>query len=534
MDQPKQSSKLRSFSVVSSLTLVSRITGLARDALMASMFGTGWILDAFSLAFRLPNMFRRLFGEGALTAAFLPEFVRIHKQNGHDAAVDLFSGVGWRLAKLLFIFCLLLEVLTGAAYLTIPLSERSALLCELTMLLIPFMLLICMSGFYVAALNGVQHFTLPALAPVLLNIIWFLGGVLAATTLTSGTDEAKLIAVSIVVGGCLQLGLLAWKASHFQIRLRRPSEVAVERAGVVFKAMAPVLIGLSISQINGLVDSLLAWFLSSASMDAVPDLYRFRLPEGTTGALYLGQRLYQFPMGVFAVALGTVLFPRFAKHAQAGDQGKLNHDVIHGLQLVLVVGIPASAGLWLLAPAVTDLLFRYGQFDAIAAAKTSDMIAAHGLGVWVFSGLLIVNRVFYAANDQMTPMRLGLACVGLNVIFDIVLLPIIGATALPIASILATIFQLGLSLEILRKRFLQVGRSALVPLLIRVLVCCIPMLLASYWILNVIQGFEQQLSTMSFRMAHVTAPVVVAVIVYWVGLVLVGVSPRRLLQQPKL
>lgn len=531
MEQPKQTSKLKSFSIVSALTLVSRFTGLGRDALMAGLFGTGWILDAFSLAFRVPNMFRRLFGEGAMAAAFLPEFVRIDQANGRGAANDLFCGVGWRLLKILIGFCVVSEVAVGTFYLTMTMSDRTALLCELTMLLIPFMLLICMSGFYSAALNGVHHFTFPALAPVVLNLVWLGGGLIAALRLLTGPDEAKWIAISIVVGGVFQLSMLMWKAGRFGVRLQPPAAEAVTQAAAVFKAMAPVLIGLSIAQVNGIVDSLMAWGLSSGNIDRIPELYRFRLPEGTAGALYLGQRLYQFPMGVFAVALGTILFPRFAKHAQSKNFADLNTDVIHGIQLVLVVGIPASAGLWLMAGPITDLLFRYGQFDAIAAAMTTDMIAAHGLGVWVFSGLLIVNRVYYAANDQMTPMRQGLMCVGLNLIFDIVLLPILGATALPIASVLATTFQLGIALEGLRKRFLTVGRGAFVPILWRVVVCTIVMYFCTRYVLQMVHSPEDTL-TIWHRIIAVTVPITSAAIVYAAGLMALGVSPKKLLKTP--
>lgn len=531
MDQPKKSTKLRSFSIVSTLTLVSRITGLGRDSLMASLFGTGWILDAFSLAFRVPNMFRRLFGEGAMTAAFLPEFVRIDQAHGRAAADALFCGVGWRLLKILFGFCLATEAAVALFYLTMSMSDRTGLLCELTMLLIPFMLLICMSGFYSAALNGVHHFTFPALAPVVLNLTWLSGGLIAARCLLTGPAEARWIAISIVAGGALQLAMLIWKAGRFSIRLKPPAAEAVTQAKVVFQAMAPVLIGLSIAQINGIVDSLLAWVLSSGNIDRIPELYRFRLPEGTAGALYLGQRLYQFPMGVFAVALGTILFPRFAKHAQAKNFADLNTDVIHGIQLVLVVGIPASAGLWLMAGPITDLLFRYGQFDAIAASMTTDMIAAHGLGVWVFSGLLIVNRVYYAANDQMTPMRQGLMCVGLNLIFDIVLLPILGATALPIASVLATTFQLGVAVEGLRKRFLTVGRSAFIPILWRVILCTMVMYLVTQYALQLVHSPDDVL-TMWHRLVAVTVPILAAAVTYAAGLIFLGVSPKKLLRKP--
>lgn len=533
MEQPESSSgKLKGLKVVSLLTLVSRVTGLARDGLMASLFGTGWILDAFTIAFRVPNMFRRLFGEGALTAAFLPEFVRVDEAEGRTAAVALFSGVAGRMLRVLAALVIGGELLIASLYLVVQMSDRSMLLCELSLILLPYLLLICLAGLYSAALNGVKHFVVPAVAPVMLNLIWLSGGLLAASVLATGEDEVRIISAFIVLGGVVQLCLVIWRGRKFGIILTGRSVEAAENTSRVFRAMGPVLLGLSITQINGIVDSLLAWGLSSGNLEGVDSMARFRLPIGTAGALYLGQRLFQFPLGVFAVALGTVLFPRFARHAQTGDQDGLNNDVIHGLQLVLVVGIPASIGLWFMAAPITDLLFRYGQFDAIAAGMTKDMIAGYGLGVWVFSGLLIVNRVFYAANDQITPMRQGLICVGLNLLFDFVLLPIMGGPALPVASVLATLFQLGLSLEVLRKRFLTFGREAFLPLLWRICVATLLMNLAGLAVLALATQVEGAHDSLMYRFGKVVVPVFAAVIVYSATLIVTGVSPRKLLNEP--
>ena len=533
MEQPEPSSgKLKGLKVVSLLTLLSRITGLARDGLMASLFGTGWILDAFTIAFRIPNMFRRLFGEGALTAAFLPEFVRVDETEGRAAAVALFSGVAGRMLRILATFVVGGELLIASLYLVAEMSDRSMLLCELSLILLPYLLLICMAGLYSAALNGVKHFVVPAVAPIVLNLIWLGGGLLAAKQLAAGDDEVRIISAVIVIGGMVQLSMVIYQGRKFGITLTGRSVEAAENTTRVFRAMGPVLFGLSITQINGLVDSLLAWGLSSGNLEGVDSMARFRLPIGTAGALYLGQRLFQFPLGVFAVALGTVLFPRFAKHAQTGNHSELNKDVIHGLQLVLAGGIPASIGLWFMAAPITDLLFRYGQFDAHAASMTKDMIAGYGLGVWVFSGLLIVNRVFYAANDQITPMRQGLICVGLNLLFDFVLLPILGGPALPIASVLATLFQLGLALEVLRKRFLSLGREAFVPLLWRVCSATLLMNLTGLGVLYLTSQIDVSHDTFIYRAAKVFIPMTAAVVVYVGTLLATGLSPKALLNEP--
>ncbi|MEZ6059527.1 MAG: murein biosynthesis integral membrane protein MurJ [Planctomycetaceae bacterium] len=540
MEGPEKSgSTLAGLKAVSLLTLVSRITGLARDALMASLFGTGWVLDAFTVAFRVPNMFRRLFGEGAVTAALLPEFVAVDQTHGRQAAADLFAEVAYRLIRILGTTILAIEAVLLLAWLFGNLTERNQVLCELAILMMPYAVLICIAATLSAGLNAVQHFVIPALVPVALNIVWLIGGLLAAWLIDVDVHEARTIAVCILLGGIVQLLLSQAWARRFGLRIRwRPSPDAdadsAERATAVFRAMMPVLLGLSIMQINTLVDSALAWLLvPETSGLKAESLRHFRLPEGCASALYLGQRLFQFPMGVFGIALSTVLFPRFARHAREGDTQLLTRDILHGLQLVTVVGIPASAGLCFMAEPITSLLFRHGQFSAADAILTSRMIAAHGVGVWIFCALLIVNRVFYATGDRHTPMRQGLTCVGMNLVFSFALIPLCGGPALALASVIATLFQLGLALEVLRRRaYLSRCRRHLSAILWRSLPGTALMTAAGMGTLAWLDQSESVGDDIVSRGLLVAGPMAVAVAVYLVTLVVGGVSPKRLLREP--
>ena len=460
---------------VSLLTVLSRITGLARDAVMAGLFGTGWVFDAFTVAFRIPNLFRRLFGEGALTAALLPSFIQTDKEHGRKAASRLIAIVSQRLLLLLSSIIVLMEAVLLIVCLMVSLDDQNQLLCELTMLMLPYALLICLAAIYSAALNAVDHFLIPALVPVALNMTWLSGGITASMFLSDDLDRIRLIAVSVVAGGSLQLLLARWQARRESIR-SLPSDDDVpesqirEKVSAVFQTMMPVLLGLSIGQINGLLDSGLAWFLvpTENSMTVVPEA--FQLPEGTASALYLGQRMFQFPLGVFGVALSTVLFPRFARHAQSKDLSELKQDLLHGLQLVAAISIPASVGLALVASPLTDALFRYGQFGSDDASLTVQMIAGHGLTVWVFCALLIVNRVFYAIGQHSVPMKLGLVCVGCNIVFNVALIPVCSGLALPIGSGLATFIQLVLSIYVLKRDRIDIGSVNLFVVLWR---CCV-------------------------------------------------------------
>ena len=462
-------SRLKGFSIVSSATVLSRFAGLARDMLMAALFGTGWVLDTFTFAFRIPGTFRRLFGEGAMTAAFLPRFVDEDQTRGREAASALFAAVARQLTRWLGVIVVIAELMLLSIFVLTDLSERTRLLVELTMLMLPYSVLICVAALHCAALNGVHHFRVPAMLPIVLNIIWLSGGLLAMYTLATEVAQVRMIAVSVVAGGVLQLGIVARTSSRFGIGWKSGllKDELRQRVADLFRQMGPVLFGLSITQLNVLIDSLLAWLLALPAGDLPSWLDRFRLPEGTASAIYLGQRLFQFPLGVFGIALGTVLFPRFARHARSGNGKELNRDILHGLQLVLVVGLPASAGLWLIAEPITDLLFRRGAFGTEDAQLTSGMIGTYGVGVWVFCGLLILNRVFYAVGDQLTPVRQGLICVGLNLVLNVVLLPILKESALPVASVAATLFQLGLALEVLRRRFPAAGYAVYLPVVWR-------------------------------------------------------------------
>ena len=300
MDGAKKSgTMLAGLKIVSLLTLVSRVSGLARDALMASLFGTSWVLDAFTVAFRVPNMFRRLFGEGAVTTALLPELVAVDQQQGREVASALFAGVARRLLRILCVCVLGIEACLALAWLFGDLAERNQLLVELAMLMMPYAVLICVAALFCAALNAVHHFVVPAFVPVILNVVWLIGGLAAARWLAVGLNEARMIAVCILVGGIAQLWLAQVWAAKYGIRIAwrsRSTDGADTAAHVqrVFRTMLPVLLGLSIMQANTLVDSAFAWLLvPEASGLHVDWLLPFRLNEGTASALYLGQRLFQ-------------------------------------------------------------------------------------------------------------------------------------------------------------------------------------------------------------------------------------------------
>jgi putative peptidoglycan lipid II flippase len=434
---------------VSGLTLISRVFGLIRDAAMAAAFGNGPVLDAFSVAFRLPNVTRRLFGEAAFSTAFLPVFVQELHEGGRDA--------GWKLATAILVVTaaavttvtLVAEVVV-LAWWSVETSPETSLLLGLVAVLFPYQIFLCIAAQAAAVLHAYGRFALPAILPIVGNIVWL--AVLAAALRFFESDVVRIYVVStgVVLAGAVQFALSLPALKWLGFQFRWDWAAARPRVRQVAFAVLPVLAGLSVNELNSLADGFFAWLLTPPADAVSANLARYPLAPGSAAALYLGQRLYQFPLGVFGVALGTVLFPQLARHAAAGRTAALRDDLALGLKLALAIGMPASVGLMLTAGPLVDALFRYGQFDAGDAAQTAAAIAGYSVGVWAYIALLIINRGFYAVGDRMAPLKAGMIATVFNVAISIGMAWPFGATGLAAGTSLAAIVQVGISLMALR------------------------------------------------------------------------------------
>jgi putative peptidoglycan lipid II flippase len=433
---------------VATSTLVSRILGMFRDTVTARMFGVSPITDAFWLAFKIPNLARRLFGEGALTAAFLPAFSRqlVREGNGPPlAAWQLASAVFSLIAGFLLALVLLGEgVLWGLATWS-GVEEHTRLLLGLTAVLLPYALLICLAAQVTAVLHALGHFTWPALVPVVLNLVWISSIWLVDPWFAPDQQaQAYALAVCVVVAGVFQLALQIPTLHRLGFRFQWQWRDAWPDVRGIVRAMLPVMFGLSIEQINTLLDGLIAWFFSQpegGGLMPLPGSPPYPLQAGAVSALYFGERLYQFPVGVFGVALGTVLFPLFARHAAQGAIERLRDDLTIGLRLVLTIGIPASAGLMLVAEPLTRLLLEHGEFTHDDSRRTAALIVAYGSGVWAFCSLPILYRGFYALGDRISPVRVGMAAVVGDAILNLTLIWPLAERGLAWSTALSAVLQ---------------------------------------------------------------------------------------------
>jgi putative peptidoglycan lipid II flippase len=442
------SKSFKNISVVASATMVSRFLGLARDMLVTAVFGTAALASAFYLAFTLPNVFRRLLGEGALTAAFVPtlnEELKARQRTGAFALVN--SVASW----LLVVTGALVVIAMGAILFATRLApepldwpvnpataQRWLAAADLTVILFPYLIFVCLAAVFSAALQSLQRFVEPALSPIWLNvsILTLLGG--AAYGGWAGTAEQKMLwlCAGALLGGFLQLAVPAGALMHEGWRPRFDLSVNASVRQIT-RLMGPTVFGSAIYLINISVSRVIG----------------FSLNDSAVAVLNLATRLMELPIGVFAVAISTVVFPLISKHAAAGDWTSMATSYRKGMRLILVINVPAAVGLIVLATPIIRLLFQRGAFSAQDTLMMQPVLVVFAIGLPFFSFVNIVLRAFYAQKDTTTPVHAALLSFAVNLLLSLVLMKPFGTVGLALASNVAVVVQaVYLQVRLARKR----------------------------------------------------------------------------------
>ena len=435
--------------VTSAGTLTSRVLGFVRDMATAALFGlsTGGVLDALVVAFRIPNLFRALFGEGALTASFLPVFTEALEHSRETAWQVLRDTTRW-LVRVLLAITVAGEIVLGLWALLASDDSRIQLLLRLTAIFLPYLIIVCLTALASATLQVFGRFASPAFTPALLNICWIFGAIAIAPAITSeATGKASILAVCVLIGGLLP-GLAQWwslRQEGFRFRSHSQSTAASQLKRIQ-QGMIPTTLALAVTQLNTLSDSIVAWMLAAAADGPRTISWLGNLPypmeQGAAATIYFGERLYQFPLGLIGIAVATVVFPLLSKHCSRGDRAALAADLTFGLRLTLWAAVPSAVGLVVLAQPITRLLFQHGQFTANDTLRTARMIAMYGAGVWAYCALPVLVRGFYAADDRQTPLRVALVAVVLNLALDFTLIWPLAEVGLAAATVISATVQL--------------------------------------------------------------------------------------------
>jgi len=431
----------RAAGIVGVATLLSRILGYVRDMVLASFFGAGLAADAFIAAFRIPNLLRRLFGEGSLSIAFVPVFTETMVQG------DRRDGVRLAVSSLkLLLICLFVVAAIGivAAPLIIHVvapgfadpPEKMALTIVLTRIMFPYIILIGLVALCMGILNVLGHFAAPAVAPVFLNLA-MIGSVFIVSRFSNDeTTRVIGLAVGVIAGGVLQLSLQLPYLVKYGIRFWRKSGLWHPRMRQVGLLMLPTIFGAAVYQINILVGTLLASLL----------------PQGSVSYLYYADRLVQFPLGIFAQAAATAVLPSLSRQAASGDRTGLAETFGYAVRLVLFITIPAMVGLIVLRVPLVGLLFQRGAFSEQTTRLTSDALLYYALGLWAFAAVRIVVSTFYALQDTRTPVITATVSIGTNILLGILLMGPMQHCGLALATSLASMVNLTILVIVMRKR----------------------------------------------------------------------------------
>lgn len=427
-------------------TLASRVLGMVRDIVTANLLGmSGGVMDAFVVAFRIPNSFRRFFGEGALAVSYLP-VITARAEKDRAGAWRLASVTMTLLALLLAVLVALAEMVFAVIWLVWADVPGVRALVGLCAVLMPYLWFVCLAAQVAATLHALSHFTAPALAPALLNVCWLGAAWLVAPRFSDPLDQAYVLAGAILVSGALQMAL-QWPVL-WRLGFRFTYDWQAARSGIVeiVRTMLPMMLGLAVTQINALADSLIAWALSSGPTGPerigwLGGWVGYPMRQGAAASIYYSERLYQFPLGIVGLAVATAIFPLLSRHAAKSDYDQLGADLTLGLRLVVLLGIPAGAGLILLAEPLTRLLFEHGQFTAADTARTARMLACYSSGVWAYCALPVVVRGYYAMGDRRTPVAIGTRIVGFNLLLNLLLVWPLAEAGLAVATAVAASVQ---------------------------------------------------------------------------------------------
>ena len=450
------------------MTLLSRVFGFLRDLVIATMFGSSAAADAFLVAFRIPNVQRRLLGEGALTAAFVPIFSQELQNDQPERAWEFTS----QLFTILFFVLILSSGLTmiftpqvisvlAPGFSNDP--EKFNLTIELTRWMAPFLIFIGLAALCMGILNACGLFALPAAAPVMLNISMIASAILFSPLMTRPIFG---LAIGVLIGGAMQLAFQIPTAIRKGLRFTLSINLRHSLIIRFGKLMLPAIFGLAVYEINILVDTILASLL----------------PEGSVSYLYYGNRLVQLPLGVFGVGLGVAILPMLSEQSARNDFFEFRETLSFGVRLILFISLPATLGLILLRTSIVNALWERGAFTSTTTEGTVVALLYYAVGLCAFAGIKIIAAGYYSLQDTKTPMRIGVWSMLLNIVLNLILMGPLKHGGLALATSLSAIFNCLMLIFFLRKRLGRIGGQKILRSIRKLIYAILPMAIIVYFL----------------------------------------------------
>ncbi len=512
----KRGGLLRSSLVVGVMTMLSRVLGLARDVVVANYFGASGSADAFFVAFKIPNFLRRLFAEGAFAQAFVPVLSEYRTQQDFQAVRMLVNYVAGTLGSILIALTVLAVI--AAPMLTalfapgfyVNDAEKFALAAEMLRITFPYLLLISLTAFAGAVLNSYERFAVPAFTPVLLNL-----SLICSAIYLSPLFEQPVLALAwgVMIAGVVQLVFQLPFLARIKL-LPMPcwgwSDPGVRR---ILKLMLPALFGVSVTQINLLLDTVLASFLET----------------GSVSWLYYSDRLAELPLGVFGIAIATVILPSLSRKHAGQPSEQFSSTLNWAMQMVMLIGIPAAVALFILAEPLLITLFHYGALTDRDVMMAGMSLRAYACGLLAFMLIKVLATGYFSRQDTKTPVKIGIQAAVANMVFNLALIGSLAHVGLAAATAMSAFMNAGLLLRGLLKQGVFTFAQGWWVFIARLVVANVAMVCAIVYLLTPVE--EWLLMSLQSRVTAMAVLVLVGVLAYAVTLVLMGLRPRHLRQR---
>lgn len=446
---------------ISLATTGSRILGFIRDILLAKIFGASGFTDAFFIAYRIPNLFRELFAEGSMSAAFVPVFTETLSIEGKEEAKKLAASALAFFLLVLSIVCFLGIILapyivSGIAPGFIKSPEKFSLTVKLTRVMFPFLFFISLAALAKGILNAMKSFFVPALAPIFLNLT-----IIAAAIFIAPHFVVPLVAIGLAVsvGGALQVVIQLpdlFKKGFLVKPVFTKYHPGLKK---ILRLMLPAIGGMGVAQINIFISTIFVSFLAG----------------GAATYLYYSMRFVHLPIGIFGVAMATAVLPSLSEHAAKGDKDALRSTFSFSLRILFFMTLPAMTGLIILAEPLISVLLQRGEFSARATADTAYALIFYSTGLWAFVGVRIVAATFYSMQDTKTPVKIAVVSVIVNIIFSFLLMGPMRHGGLAFANAIASAANFTLLLVLLRKKLGSVDGRAIARSFIKMFIASLIM-----------------------------------------------------------
>ncbi len=476
--------------LISVLTLCSRILGMLRESVMANYFGATVVAQAFTVAFAVPNLFRKLLGEGALSAAFIPLYAEALKSGDEKEAQRFAAASVNMLATILIALTLVGELILWLLPRLIHFRSDNLLVIRFTAIMLPYVILVCGTAFLSGILQVHKRFALPALTQVPLNLMHIAVIVTGARLLMLkpgvANEELQIrlaywLSCFVLIAGCLQITMLIPALRRSGFRPMWVGNIWTPAIRKLLKLSLPVAFSAGVLQISVLLDKAITLFLTQGENPAEKlqlfgRAFNYPMALGAAARLNWAQMLYQFPLGVFAIAVATAIFPSLS--ADAHDQGgeKFKRVLRQGIMFTLLEGLPASIGLILVRDPIIRVLFQHGSFTAADTRLMSLSVVFYSAAIWAFSMQQILNRAYYALHDMMTPLILSIVTISVNTVVEIPLsFTKLGESGMAAGTLASFAVQAIVMLVMLDRRIGGIGLKSIASGAARMLIACAAM-----------------------------------------------------------